>query len=225
VRAGLLERLQEHLTITGFAVLMACLVGWPIGVVLGHRGRAGDAIRLLSHVMPAVPAVALLTILPLTPLGFGLLPVVVALAVGAVPPLVAHAYAGLRQVDPQTRDAARAMGLSGGQVFRRVELPIAGPHLVAGLRAAVGQVIATAALAAFVNGGGLGQIIRAGFEIGVGNGGAGQIVAGGIVLAGLALIFQVLLAGLQRVVTPARSVGRLSSGLRSPAAAEALRVG
>ena len=107
----------------------------------------------------------------------------VALAVFAVPPLLANAYTGVRQVDPEARDAARGMGLSGGQVLRRVELPLAVPYLAAGFRTAAVQVVATAALAAFVNGGGLGQIIRAGFGLGIAAGG-GQIVAGGVLVAG-----------------------------------------
>jgi osmoprotectant transport system permease protein len=209
--SGLLDRLQEHLTIAALAVLLACLIGWPIGIFLGHRGKGGEAIITLSNLTLAIPTVALLTILPLTPLGFGMPPVVVALAVFAVPPLLANAYTGLRQIDPETRDAARGMGLSGGQVLRRVELPLAVPYLAAGLRTAVVQVIATAALAAFVNGGGLGQIISAGFGIGIDNGGGAQIVAGGIAVAGLALIFEAVLALLQRLVTPRplrRNAGR-----------------
>jgi osmoprotectant transport system permease protein len=200
--AGLLDRLQEHLTITALAVLLACLIGWPIGIFLGHRGRGGEAIITASNLTLAIPTVALLTILPLTPLGFGKPPVIVALAVFAIPPLLANAYTGLRQIDPETRDAARGMGLSGGQLLRRVELPLSVPYLAAGLRTAVVQVIATAALASFVNGGGLGQIISAGFGIGIQNGGGGQIVAGGIAVAGLALIFEGALAWLQRVLTP-----------------------
>jgi osmoprotectant transport system permease protein len=199
---GLIDRLQEHLVISALAVLLACLIGWPIGIWLGHRGRGGGAVITFSNLTLAIPTVALLTILPLTPLGFGKPPVVAALAVFAIPPLLANAYTGLRQIDPETRDAARGMGLSGSQVLRRVELPLSVPYLAAGLRTAVVQVIATAALAAFVNGGGLGQIISAGFGIGISNGGGGQIVAGGIAVAGLALIFEGLLAGLQRSVTP-----------------------
>ena len=199
---GLLDRLQEHLTISGLAVLLGCLIGWPLGIWLGHRGRGGGAVVTVSNLTLAIPTVALLTILPLTPLGFGMPPVVAALTVFAVPPLLANAYTGLRQIDPEMREAARGMGLSGGQLLRRVELPLSVPYLAAGLRTAVVQVIATAALAAFVNGGGLGQIISAGFGIGVSAGGGGQIVAGGIAVAALALIFEGLLAGLQRAVTP-----------------------
>ena len=199
---GLLERLSEHLTISALAVLLGCLVGWPVGIWLGHRGRGGGAVITVSNLTLAIPTLALLTILPLTPLGFGKPPVVVALAVFAVPPLLANAYTGLRQIDPETRDAAKGMGLSGGQLLRQVELPLSVPYLAAGLRTAAVQVVATAALAAFVNGGGLGEIISAGFGIGMSAGGGGQIVAGGIVVAVLALVVEGLLAIVQRLVTP-----------------------
>lgn len=199
---GLLDRLVEHLTISFWAVLLGCAVGWPIGIWLGHRGRGGGAVITVANLTLAIPTLALLTILPLTPLGFGKPPVVVALAVFAVPPLLANAYTGLRSIDPETREAARGMGLSGGQLLRQVELPLAVPYLAAGLRTAAVQVVATAALAAFVNGGGLGEIISAGFGIGISNGGGGQIVGGGLVVAALALIVEGLLAVVQRLVTP-----------------------
>jgi osmoprotectant transport system permease protein len=144
----------------------------------------------------------LLTILPLTALGFGKPPVVVALAVFALPPLLANAYTGIRQIDPETREAAKGMGLSGGQLLRQVELPLSVPYLAAGLRTAAVQVVATAALAAWVNGGGLGEIINAGFGIGMSSGGGAQIVAGGIAVAVLALLVEGVLAIVQRAVTP-----------------------
>jgi osmoprotectant transport system permease protein len=199
---GLLDRLTEHLVISFWAVLIGCLVGWPIGIWLGHRGRGGGAVITVANLTLAIPTLALLTILPLTPLGFGKPPVIVALAVFAVPPLLANAYTGLRTIDPETLDAAKGMGLSGGQRLRQVELPLAVPYLAAGLRTAAVQVVATAALAAFVNGGGLGEIISAGFGIGMSNGGGGQIVAGGFAVAFLALLVEGVLAVVQRLVTP-----------------------
>jgi osmoprotectant transport system permease protein len=216
---GLLDRLEEHLVISLWAVLLGCVIGWPLGIWLGHRGRGGAAIVTLANLTLAIPTLALLTILPLTPLGFGKPPVVVALAVFAVPPLLANSYTGLRQIDPETREAARGMGLSGGQLLRQVELPLSVPYLAAGLRTAAVQVVATAALAAFVNGGGLGEIISAGFGIGMANGGGGQIVAGGIVVALLALLVEALLAGVQRLVTPPglRSVRRHRPTAAAPA--------
>jgi osmoprotectant transport system permease protein len=198
---GLLDRLGEHLEISFWAVLIGCVVGWPIGIWLGHRGRGGGAVITVANLTLAIPTLALLTILPLTPLGFGKPPVVVALAVFAVPPLLANAHTGLRSIDPETLEAAKGMGLSGRQILWRVELPLAVPYLAAGLRTASVQVVATTALAAFVNGGGLGEIISAGFGLGI-NVGGGEIVGGGIVVALLAFAVEIVLAGVQRLVTP-----------------------
>ncbi|MEH1027969.1 ABC transporter permease [Micromonospora profundi] len=214
---GILDRLGEHLTISALAVALGCLVAWPVGLWLGHAGRGGGLVVLVSNATLAIPTLALLTILPLTFLGFGRTPVVVALAVFAVPPLLANAYTGVRQADAEARDAARGMGLSGGQVLRRVELPLAVPYLAAGFRTAAVQVIATAALASFVNGGGLGEIIRTGFGLSIAAGG-GQILAGGVLVAGLALLAELLLGIVERLVTP-RPLrrGRQRAGLPRPA--------
>jgi osmoprotectant transport system permease protein len=215
---GLIDRLVEHLEISFWAVLLACLIGWPLGIWLGHRGRGGGPVISVFNLTLAIPTLALLTILPLTPLGFGKPPVIVALAVFAVPPLLANAHTGLRSVDPETIDAARGMGLSGPQLLWQVELPLAVPYLAAGLRTAAVQVVATTALAAFVNGGGLGEIISAGFGLGI-NVGAGQIVGGGIVVALLAFSVEIILAGVQRLVTPRplRSVRRRKPSAAAPA--------
>ncbi|MEJ3742164.1 ABC transporter permease subunit [Actinomycetes bacterium KLBMP 9797] len=198
---GVLDRLGEHLWISAAAVALGCLVAWPLGLWLGHTGRGGGFVVMISNITLAIPTVALLTLLPLTFLGFGKPPVIVALAVFAVPPLLANAYTGVREVDPEARDAARGMGLSGTQVLRRVELPLAVPYLAAGFRTAAVQVVATAALASFVNGGGLGQIISAGFGLGIAAGG-GQILAGGLLVALLAVLVEAVLAVIERAVTP-----------------------
>jgi osmoprotectant transport system permease protein len=202
IQGGILDRIREHLTISAGAVVLACLVGWPIGVLMGRRGVGGGLIVVLSNVTQAIPVLAMLTILPLTALGFGARAVIVALAIFAVPPLVATSYTGLQQVDAEVRDAAHGMGLSSSQLLWRVELPLAVPYLAAGLRTALVQVVATAGLAALVNGGGLGTIILAGFGLGLVAGG-GQVLAGGLLVAGLALLVEALGAVLQRVITPA----------------------
>jgi osmoprotectant transport system permease protein len=198
---GILDRLSEHLTLSASAVALACLVAWPIGVWLGHRGTGGNIIVILSNVTLAIPVIATLTILPLTFVGFGRPAVIVAMAIFAVPPLLANAYTGVRQVDPEAREAAVGMGLSGTQLLSRVELPLAIPYLAAGFRTASVQVVATVTLAVFVNGGGLGQIIGAGFGLGMTTGG-GQVLAGGVLVAGLALLVEAGLAVVQRMVTP-----------------------
>lgn len=198
---GILDRLGEHLQISAGAVALGCLVAWPLGLWLGHTGRGGGAIVVISNVTLAVPVLATLTILPLTFVGFGRPAVIVALTVFAVPPLLATAYTGVRQVDPEAREAAIGMGLSGGQLLRRVELPLAVPYLAAGFRTASVQVVATTSLAVFVNGGGLGQIIGAGFGLGRVTG-ADQIIAGGFLVASLALLVEGVLAVAERAVTP-----------------------
>ncbi|GIJ51833.1 glycine/betaine ABC transporter permease [Virgisporangium aliadipatigenens] len=198
---GILERLGEHLFIMFAALPLALVVAWPLGVSLGRSSRGGTAVVVLSNLTQAVPVMALLVILPLTALGFGKATVIVALAVFAVPPLLATAYTGLREIDPEVRDAAKGVGMSGWTRLWRVELPLAVPYLASGLRTAAVQVAATAALASFVNGGGLGQIIAAGFGLGLATGG-GQVLAGGILVVGLALLVEGLGALLQRLVTP-----------------------
>jgi osmoprotectant transport system permease protein len=198
---GIITRLKEHLLIMAGALPLAMLVAWPLGIAMGRSKRGGGLIVVLSNITLAVPVLALLTVLPLAGLGFGWLPVVVALAVFAVPPLLATAYTGIREIDPEVRDAALGMGLPSGRRLWQVELPLALPYLAAGLRTAAVQVAATAALACFVNGGGLGQIIAAGFGLGLAAAG-GQVFAGGLLVVILALLVEGVGAVVQRLVTP-----------------------
>lgn len=198
---GILARTWEHLWISGAAMALGCAVAWPIGLWLGHVGRGGQLVTMLANVTRAVPIVALLTILPLTAIGFGPPAIILSLAVFAVPQLLGDAYLGVREVDPQVRDAARGMGLGPWQMLGRVELPLAVPYLAAGFRTTSVQVVATATLAAFVNGGGLGMIISRGFGLGM-NAGGGQLLAGGLLVALLCLTVEGLLAVGQRAVTP-----------------------
>ena len=208
---GILTRTGEHLAISAQAVLYACLVAWPVGIWLGHVRRGGPFVVALANLTRSVPTVSLLTIFPLTFLGFGFPPIIAALAIFAVPPLLANAYLGVREVDPEVRDAAAGMGMSAGQRIARVELPLAVPYLATGFRTAATQVVATATLAAFVNGGGLGMIISRGFGLGI-NTGADQIIAGGFIVIVLCLLVDGVLALVQRLVTPAPLRRALSRG-------------
>ncbi len=198
---GVIDRLQEHLLIMAGALPLALAIAWPAGIAMGRSRVGGNVVVLLSNVTQAIPVLALLTVLPLTALGFGKPSVIVALAVFAVPVLLATSYTAMREIDPEIRDAALGMGLSSWQRLRRVELPLAVPYLAAGFRTAAVQVAATAALASFVNGGGLGTIIAAGFGLGMAAAG-GQILAGGLLVVALALLVDALGAVLQRLVTP-----------------------
>lgn len=198
---GVFELLLQHLWLSALAVALGCAIAWPLGIWVGHTGRGGGLTVAVSNVTRAVPTLALLSLLPLTALGFGAPSVVPALAVFAIPPLLATAYNGVRDADADARDAAYGMGLSGAQVLWRVELPLAVPQLASGFRTASVQVVATATLAALVNGGGLGLIISQGFGLGMSVGG-GQILAGGILVALLALVIEGLLAVLEKLLTP-----------------------
>jgi osmoprotectant transport system permease protein len=198
---GIMALAGQHLELSGAAVLLACLVSWPVGLWLGHTGRGGTVTVAVSNLTRAIPTLALLSIFPLTFLGFGAWSVVVALAVFGVPPLLANAYLGLREVDPEVRDAARGMGLSGAQILWRVELPLSVPYLAAGFRTAAVQVVATATLAALVNGGGLGTIINEGFGLTLAAGG-GEVLAGGLLVVVLCLLVEIACALLERAVTP-----------------------
>ena len=199
--SGIVARMQQHLFISALAVGLGCLVAWPVGIALGHFGRGGGFVVAVANLTRAMPTVALLTIFPLTFLGFGTPPIVIALTVFAIPPLLANAFLGLSEVDPEVREAAVGMGLSRWQLLTRVELPLSVPYLASGFRTAAVQVIATATLAAFVNGGGLGMIISRGFGLGLASGG-GQVLAGGLLVAVLCLIAEGLLALAERAVTP-----------------------
>jgi osmoprotectant transport system permease protein len=185
-------------------------------VWLGHTGRGGGLVVAVANLTRAIPTIALLMIFPLTAIGFGRPPIILALAIFAIPPLLANAFLGVREVDPEVRDAARGMGLSGWQLVTRVELPLAVPYLLGGFRTASVQVVATATLAAFVNGGGLGMIISRGFGLGIASGGD-QVVAGGLVVIVLCLAVEGVLAAVQRLVTPRALRGSSSRAPRSAA--------
>lgn len=116
---GVFDLLLEHLWLSGAALLLALVVSWPLGIWLGTTGRGGSITVVVSNVTRAVPTMALLSLLPLTALGFGPQAVIPALALFAVPPLLATAYTGMREVDPDVRDAAHGMGFSrSGTLFK-----------------------------------------------------------------------------------------------------------
>jgi osmoprotectant transport system permease protein len=195
---GILELLAEHLRISALAVLAAMLFAVPLGMLLGHTGRGGGFTVALSNVSRAVPTLALLTIFAVTPIGFGPTATTIALAVFAFPPILTNTYVGFRGVDRDVVEASRAMGFNQWQVATRVELPLAAPLLMTGVRTAAVQVVATATLAALVAGGGLGSIITLGFR----QQDYGAVLAGAILVALLAVLTEVLLAALSWALTP-----------------------
>lgn len=202
---GVLHRLVEHLELTAAAVGIAAAIALPLALWLGHTRQAprlGVTVLSLSNASRAVPVFAVLVLLAATPVGFGNRATVLALVLFAVPPVLTNAYVGVRGVDRDVVEAARGNGMSGAQVLRRVELPLALPLVAAGVRSAAVQVIATATLAAYVGGGGLGRLIADGF----GRADPAQTAAGGVLVAALALAVEVLLALVQRRLTPGQPV-------------------
>jgi osmoprotectant transport system permease protein len=177
---------------------LAIAIGLPIGLVLGHTGRGSFVAISASNVGRAVPSVALIA------LAYAFLPhvaefviVMLALAALAIPPILTNAYVGVRQTDRDTVDAARGMGLSGPQVVRQVELPLALPLIFGGIRTSTVNVIATATIAPLIGVVTLGDPIISGSVYGR----AGQIGAS-IMVAALAVAAEVGLSAVQRAVTP-----------------------
>ena len=196
--AGMPARIVEHLQYTAGGILLACLVGLPVGLLLGHLGRGGALAINLSNIGRAIPTLGVVVLFAVSPLGTSLLSLSLALGLFALPPVLTNAYVGMREVDREAVEAARGMGMSPGQVFRRVELPLAFPLAAAGVRSAVLQVIATAVLAAAVGGGGLGRFLIEG----LGSQDYPQLQAGALVVAALALLIELVLGLLQRLVDP-----------------------
>ncbi|MGY4916325.1 ABC transporter permease [Streptomyces sp. 900116325] len=184
---GIWHRLEQHLFLTVGCLLISCLIALPVAVALGHLGKGGAFAVNISNVGRAVPTFAVLVLLLLTPIGrYGEGPTVVALVLFAVPPLLTNAYVGMREVDRDVVQAARGMGMTGRQLLVRVEVPLALPLILTGVRIAAVQLVATATLAALAGGGGLGRIITAGFDLAS----TPQVVAGAILVAVFALIVE-----------------------------------
>lgn len=195
---GILDLAGQHLQIAGLALGIALVIAVPVAVVLGHTGRGGAITVGLANVSRAVPTLAILTIFAVTPIGFTIWAPVIALAVFAIPPILANTYVGFREVDRDVVESARAMGMSERQVVLRAELPLAVPLMMTGIRTAAVQVVATATLAALLGGGTLGSVIRTGFA----RQDNGVVIAGALLVALLALLTEVVLALVSWLVTP-----------------------
>jgi osmoprotectant transport system permease protein len=179
---GIPNRLVEHIQLSGIVVIVALAVALPLGLYIGHTGRGAIVAIGAANLGRAVPSYALLLVFfPIFGLGFGT--AFPALVLLAIPPILTNAYVGLRDVDRDTVESARGMGMTELQLLRSVEVPIALPVIVAGARTAAVQVVATATLAALVAGGGLGRYIVDGFALQD----DGRLIGGAVLVALLAL--------------------------------------
>lgn len=201
--------LVQQLLLTVTSVVIAAVIGLPLALWLGHIGRGGVLAINISNVGRAVPTFAILVILSVGPLGIDRLgpygraglATLASLLLFALPPIVTNAYVGIREVDRDVVEAARGMGMRGGEVFSRVELPLSLPLVITGLRLAVVQVWATATIAALVAGPGLGNVVTQGFT----SSDTAQVVAGALLIAVIAVVLEGAMAALERLLDPRRA--------------------
>ncbi|GAA2565567.1 MULTISPECIES: ABC transporter permease [Streptomyces] len=180
---GIPRRLVEHVQYTLMALGLAAAIGLPAGLLTGHTGRGGNAVAFVATAARALPSFGLLVLIAVA-VGIGLLPVMVPLVVLAIPPILVTTYEAVRSVDPSPVDAARGMGMRESSILFRVELPVALPLVLSGLRSAAIQVVSTATIAAYVSLGGIGRYIIDGlyqrdYE---------KVVGGATLVAALALV-------------------------------------
>ncbi|WP_028810790.1 ABC transporter permease [Streptomyces flavidovirens] len=192
---GIAHRLAEHLQYSLIATLVAAVIALPVGLLIGHTGRGAFLAINLSSFGRALPTVGLVVLVFLAS-GLSMTPVYVALVALAVPAIVTNTYAGMTAVDADVKDAARGQGMRAHQVLFQVELPLALPLIMTGLRLALIQVVATATIAAYVSFGGLGRYV---FD-GLAQRDLVQVLGGAVLVAVIAVVLDLVLAGLQRAL-------------------------
>ena len=204
---GIPQRILEHLIYSGISLLISALIAIPLGIMVGHSGRAKWTVSVANS-LRAVPSLGLLFAVALwlgpkiaSSLAY-VIPSVIVLILLAVPPILSGTYAGIQGVDPAARDAAKGMGMRGGEVLRKVEIPCALPLMLSGFRSATLQVIATATIAASISLGGLGRYLIDGLSVSD----YAEMASGAILVALLALLLDGLIALVQRfAVSPGLS--------------------
>jgi osmoprotectant transport system permease protein len=207
---GILVRVGRQMELSVLAVAAAALVGVALGAVLGHTRRGSFVVVNSANAARAVPSLALLTVLAIQPFiarhrNGGFVAALVTMFALAVPPILTNAYVAIRGVDEDIRSAGKAMGMTNVQLFAKVELPLSVPLLLAGIRTAAVEVVATATLAAYVGFSDVGTYIFSGLStqnVRGPFGGAAETFSGALLVAVLALGTDLFIAALARVVTP-----------------------
>ena len=218
---GVPARLAEHIAISGVSLAIAIAIALPIGLYIGHTGRGVGLAVNSANLWRALPSLAVIAIvLPITAAidprnGFFIYPTVVAMVVLGVPPILVNTFAGINGVDRDVVEAARGQGLSSSQILTRVELPLAVPVIVTGMRSSAVQIIATATLGAIFGFGGLGRYLVDGYAQ-FSRGGAAQMMAGVVLVAALVIATDIAFRALERALTARGTKAERSMG-RSPA--------
>jgi osmoprotectant transport system permease protein len=192
------QQIVAHLGYSGLPLLIAALIAIPAGVAIGHTGRGSTLVINIANAWRAIPTLGLLVLLVVL-LGFSALTWLLPLVALAIPPILVNSYEGVAAVDPCVRDAARGMGMTTWQQVTRVEIPVALPLILVGLRTSAVFVVATATIAADIGLGGLGRFIIDGLS----SDQYGQVAGGALLVVVLAILVLVLFAVLSRLLVPA----------------------
>jgi osmoprotectant transport system permease protein len=201
------HQILAHLGYSGAALLIAALIAVPAGIAVGHTGRGAVVVVNVANAWRAIPTLGLLILFATSSaLSFSFVVWLVPLAVLAIPPILVNAYEGVAGVDPGVKDAARGAGMTAWQQVTRVEVPIALPLILVGLRTGAIFVVATATIAADIGIGGLGRYIIDGLA----SEDYGQVAGGALLVVMLAVVVLIFFAVLARLVVPAglRKQGR-----------------
>lgn len=192
--AGIPNRLAEHVSVTFAALVVAAIIAIPAGLIIGHTRRGAAVVGAITGGVRAIPTLGLLTLLGLW-LGIGIEAPFIALVVLAIPSLLVGAYSGVEAIDTHTPQAAQAIGMRSAQVLLTVELPLALPVIVGGLRAATLQLVATTTLAAYTADTGLGRYIFSGLK----TRDYAEMLGGAVLVIVVAVILELILATCQRL--------------------------
>jgi osmoprotectant transport system permease protein len=203
---GIPNRLAEHLMYSGLSLLFATLIGLSLGLLVGHTGRGAFAVASVANFARAIPTFGLV-VLVVTVVGISVTPVLIALTALAIPPILINTFEGIRGADADTKDAARGMGMTGWEVLWKVEIPMALPLILLGLRVAAIQIVATATVAAYPGLGGLGRYIVDGLS----RNDYQLVIGGSAVIVLLALVVQVVFTVLRRVIVSPGLLGSARS--------------
>ncbi|WP_282095324.1 ABC transporter permease [Epibacterium ulvae] len=205
------ERTVQHVSIVGVAIGLAILTGVPIGILITLNARAASIVLYIAAIIITIPSIALfglmIPILSLIGQGVGYLPAVIAVLLYSQLPIIRNTYTAISNVDPALREAARGLGMTPSQRLRRVEIPLAIPVVMAGVRIAVVMNIGITAIAAYIGAGGLGVFIARGIS----QSDPRQLITGALFVSLLAIVSDYFLMWLQRRLTPASSSSRAAS--------------
>lgn len=223
-RNGILLRLWEHVSLSAAALAFAVAIALPLGLWIGHSGRGAAVVIAIANIGRAVPSVGWLgivfpvTLILLGRAGLGFIPSVIALTALGIPPIVLNTYAGMRQVDPDLVEAGRGMGMREVELVTGVEIPVALPVILAGIRVSAVQIVATATLAQIVGGGTLGEFIVQGITVRA----LERVVGAALLVALLAILTELCFSLLERRAVSPGLRGRSDPTADRPAIAGSL---